>query len=74
MTTDEILDALRYQSEGSGLDFKMSQYRFVKASNHEKAEILKDILAIANAWRDGNGYIILGFKDVSPHSAEVVAG
>jgi len=30
MTTDETLDALRYKSEGTDLDFKQAQYRFVK--------------------------------------------
>lgn len=68
MTTDEILDALRYKSEGTDLDFKQAQYRFVKATANDKAEFLKDIVAIANAWRDGTGYILVGFKDSSPPS------
>lgn len=72
MTTDEILDALRYKSEGTDLDFKQAQYRFVKASENDKAELLKDIVAIANSWRDGTGYILVGFKDSSPHPAETV--
>ncbi len=72
MTTDELLDALRYQSEGTGLNFKMSQYRFVDASDYEKSELLKDILAIANAWRQGSGHIIPGFKDASPHPPEII--
>lgn len=33
--------------------------------------MLKDILAMANAWREGTGYIVLGFKDQRPHPAEV---
>ena len=72
MTTDEILDALRYKSEGTDLDFKQAQYRFAKASENDKAELLKDVVAIANAWRDGTGYILVGFKDSSPHPAEIV--
>ncbi len=69
---DELLNALRYNSEGTDIDFKSEQYRFIGATDHEKSELLKDILAIANAWRDGPGYILLGFKDRRPHPADVV--
>ncbi len=72
MTTDEILDALRYKSEGTDVDFKQAQYRFVKASENDKAELLKDIVAMANSWKDGAGYILVGFKDNSPRRAAVV--
>jgi len=68
----ELLDALRYKSEGTDLDFKSEQYRFAGGNDFEKAEMLKDILAIANAWRDGTGYILLGFKENRPNLAEVV--
>jgi hypothetical protein len=70
--TYELLTALRYKSEGTDIDFKQAQYRFIGGSDHEKSEMLKDILAIANAWRDGPGYILLGFKDRRPHPAQVV--
>lgn len=70
--SDEILNRLIYKSEGVDLDFKQAQYRFVGAEEREKSEVLKDILAIANAWRDGTGYILIGFKDSTPHPAEVV--
>jgi hypothetical protein len=69
---DKLLGALRYKSEGTDIDFKSAQYRFVGGNEENKAEMLKDILAIANAWRDGSGYILLGFKDQRPHPAEVV--
>jgi Putative DNA-binding domain len=69
---DELLTALRYKSEGTDIDFKSTQYRFIGGSEDSKAEMLKDILAIANAWRDGPGYILLGFKDQRPHPAEVL--
>lgn len=69
---DELLTALRYKSEGTDIDFKSTQYRFIGGSEDNKAEMLKDILAMANAWRDGPGYILLGFKDQRPHPAEVV--
>lgn len=69
---DELLNKLRYKCEGADIDFKSAQYRFNKGTEDSKGEILKDILAIANAWRDGAGYILLGFKDKRPHPAEVV--
>lgn len=69
---DELLTSLRYKSEGTDIDFKSAQYRFHGASEEVKSEILKDVLAMANAWRDGPGYILLGFRDQRPHPAEVV--
>ncbi|MBZ0067428.1 MAG: hypothetical protein K8F26_01315 [Thiobacillus sp.] len=70
--TNELLTALRYKSEGNDIDFKSAQYRFIGGSEDDKAEMLKNILAMADAWRDGPGYILLGFKDQRPHPAEVV--
>lgn len=70
--TDELLTTLRYKSEGPDIDFKSAQYRFIGGKEDDKAELLKDILAMANAWRDGAGYILLGFKDQRPHPAAVV--
>jgi hypothetical protein len=70
--TDELLTALRYKSEGTDIDFKSAQYRFIGGSEDDKAEMLKDVLAMANAWRDAPGYILLGFRDQRPHPAEVV--
>ncbi|RTZ47447.1 hypothetical protein EKL30_00025 [Candidimonas sp. SYP-B2681] len=66
MVNNELLDALRYKNEGTDLDFKIEQYRFAGGNDFEKSEMLKDILAMANAWRDGTGYILLGFKDTDP--------
>ncbi|MEG5951073.1 ATP-binding protein [Enterobacter kobei] len=67
-----LLSMLRYKSEGTDIDFKSAQYRFTNGSENDKSELLKDILAIANSWRDGTGYILLGFKDQRPNPAEVV--
>lgn len=69
--SDEILNKLRYRSEGDDLDFKQAQYHFIDGNEVAKSEMLKDILAMANAWREGTGYIVLGFKDQRPHPAEV---
>ncbi|BBH46680.1 helix-turn-helix domain-containing protein [Pseudomonas sp. KU43P] len=68
----DLLNVLRYKSESTDIDFKSAQYRFNGGTEADKSELLKDILAIANSWRDGTGYILLGFKDQRPHPAEVV--
>src|SRR5690349_2457872 len=72
MISDDFLERLRYKGEGPDLDFKQAQYRFIGASEFEKCELLKDVLAVANAYRLGSGYILIGFKDQTPHPAEVV--
>lgn len=70
--TGHFLDGLRYKSEGPDLDFKSAQYHFVGGTDESKSEMLKDILATANAWRDGPGYILIGFKEQKPPPAHVV--
>ncbi|HEP1209344.1 TPA: ATP-binding protein [Stenotrophomonas maltophilia] len=72
MISDEDLGQLRYKGEGADLDFKEAQYPFSFASEHQKSELLKDIMAMANAYRSGPGYILIGFKDLAPHPAEIV--
>ena len=69
---EQLLNSLRYKSEGTDIDFKSKQYGFAGANDFEKSEILKDILAMANAWREGPAYILLGFLEKRPHPAEVV--
>jgi hypothetical protein len=60
---DELFDRWLYESESDSLDFKREQYKFVGASDNEKSELLKDILAIANSWRRVDGYIVIGIED-----------
>lgn len=72
MLTDALIEELRYRGEGSDLDYKAERYPFAKANDSEKSELLKDILALANAHRDGAAYILIGFKEKPPHPAEVV--
>lgn len=72
MIDDSLLEQLRHKGESADLDFKQAQYPFANGSDYQKAELLKDILAMANAYRDGPGYILIGFKDRTPHPAEVV--
>lgn len=72
MISDVLLEDLRYRGEGTDLDFKADRYPFAKASDDEKSELLKDILALANASREGTAYILIGFKEKPPYPAEVI--
>jgi hypothetical protein len=71
MLSEALLEELRFKGEGSDLDYKAERYRFAQASDDDKSEMLKDILAFANAYREGTAYILLGFKENPPHPAEV---
>jgi hypothetical protein len=59
-----MFESLLFESEGSSLDYKRDQYSFEGASDAEKGELLKDILAFANAWRRSEAYILIGVEDV----------
>lgn len=72
MISDEELEQLRFKGESTDLDFKQAQYPFSAASEHQKSELLKDILAMANAYRTATGYILIGFQDQTPHPANVM--
>lgn len=68
----KLLDTLRNKCESVDIDFKSTQYRFARGTKDEKSEILKDILAMANARRGETAYILLGLKEQRPHPALVV--
>lgn len=70
--TDDLIDGLLYRTEGSDLDFKAEQYALSGEDNETKSELVKDILAMANAWREGPAYILLGFKEEKPNAPQVV--
>lgn len=56
---------IRYEREGTKLDFKREQY------NKEKyQDLLKDIMAMANAPIEGKRYIIVGVKEKTDGSKE----
>ena len=67
-----LLESLLRQEEGPALDFKGYQYKFDKASDEEKGELLKDILAFANAKRDATAYILIGVKEIKGGRSEIV--
>lgn len=72
-----LIARLLRSGEGDTLDFKCQQYPFDEAEDDEKGEILKDILAFANAWRTEDAYILIGaeervgerpvLRNVTPH-------
>lgn len=70
MTKDEI-EALLFEEEGAELDFKRDQYPFDKANREDKSELLKDILAFANAFRRTDAYILIGVNDVKGGRSKV---
>ena len=66
-----LIDELLYEDESTTLDFKQRQYPFVKASNEQKSELLKDILAFANAWRRSDAFILIGVKEITGGKSQV---
>lgn len=63
MVDDPFITNLLYEEEGTGLDFKSEQYRFIGALDDDKSELLKDILAFANAFRRSEAYILVGVAE-----------
>jgi schlafen family protein len=70
MTENEFVQLL-YRGESESLDFKREQYVFVGASEEAKGELLKDILAFANAWRNDLAYILIGVQETPSRKANV---
>ena len=67
-----LFERLLYEEEGNALDFKRDQYPFSKATNDEKAEILKDLLGFANSFRRADAYILIGVEEVRGGRSNVV--
>ncbi len=61
--TVELLEALLHQNESETLDFKSGQYHFEQTTPERQGEVLKDILAFANAWRQTDAYILIGVEE-----------
>lgn len=66
-----LFETLLYQHESETLDFKKEQYKFSGATDEEKGELLKDILAFANSYRKSNAYILIGVEEVRPGPCKV---
>ena len=72
MNLRDLIDQLLFEEEGTTLDFKCEQYRFRRATEDEKSELLKDILSFANAHRRTDAYILIGVKEVKGGRSEIV--
>lgn len=62
MTDSSLIESLLYQNEGTALDFKREQYPFSDATEQQQSELLKDILAFCNSWRQTTAYILIGVE------------
>lgn len=69
---NELIENLLYGEEGIDLDFKRDQYKFIKASDEDKGEMLKDIISFANSWRRSDAFILIGVKEIKGARSEVV--
>ena len=67
-----LLERLLYEEEGPALDFKREQYPFEGADNNSRGELLKDILAFANAWRRTTAYVLIGVDEVKGGRGKIV--
>lgn len=62
--TAAMIELLLHEGESSTLDFKEEQYSFENVADAKKCELLKDILAFANAFRERDAYILTGVKEM----------
>ena len=67
-----LIEELLNEDESATLDFKRDQYPFSGASNDDKSELIKDILAFANAWRRTDAYILNGVNEVQGGRSTVI--
>lgn len=67
-----IIEELLFEEESSILDFKQQQYPFANENDYKKSELLKDILAFANAWRRNDAYILIGIEEVKGARSNVL--
>lgn len=58
------IESLLWQSESETLDFKVQPYPFDGATPEQRGELIKDILAFANAWRQTDAHILIGVEEV----------
>lgn len=62
--SQELLENLLHMEEGATLDFKREQYPLSGADDKAKSELVKDVLAFANAWKASDAYILIGVEEV----------
>lgn len=72
-----LLESLLHQEEGPALDFKQAQYPLGKGSTPEKkailkGELIKDILAMANASREVPAFILIGVEEIKGGRSRII--
>jgi hypothetical protein len=72
MNANEIAQLL-WQNESNTLDFKRDQYPFDGATDEQRSELVKDVLAFANAWRSTSAHILIGVEEVK-HARSIPVG
>jgi hypothetical protein len=72
LITTEFVRRLLREGESNTLDYKRDQYPIVGATDEEKSELLKDILAFANASRRSDAYILIGVDEQSSGAPALV--
>lgn len=70
--TKELIESLLWEEEGSALDFKKEQYALADASDEQKSELLKDILAFTNAFGRADAFIMVGIEEVKGGRSRVI--
>ena len=60
---DDLISTLLRQNESETLDFKREQYAVARADKSAKSELVKDILAFANAWKTTDAHILIGVEE-----------
>ena len=63
MISEEQINIFCFQGESNCVDYKRAQYAFKGANDAQKAELLKDILCFANAFRRSPAYILIGVDE-----------
>ena len=67
-----LFHTLLYRTESERSTLSVSNIDFTEPHHADRAELLKDILAFANAWRDTDAYILIGVEEVRGTKANVV--
>jgi len=67
-----LFKQLLAEGESSRLDYKSRQYPFVGATDDQKSELLKDVLSMANAWREADAYVLVGVQEEKGKLARTV--
>jgi hypothetical protein len=52
-----FVETLLNMSESDTLDFKQEQYPLANATPEQEGELVKDILAFANAWKRSDAHM-----------------